>query len=117
VVAYNFQARFADAIASGTKTQTIRAPRKNGHVEVGNPVQLYTGLRTKKVRKLRDPDPVCIRSTYCHINEQGITFGNYPPTDLDQFARLDGFANFDDMKNWFRETHGLPFIGQLIEWR
>ena len=28
----------------------------------------------------------------------------------------DGFADFADMTKWFRETHGLPFIGQLIEW-
>jgi len=37
VVAYNFQARFADAVASGAKRQTIRLPRKNGHVKVGSP--------------------------------------------------------------------------------
>ena len=116
VVAYNFQARFVAAVASGKKRQTIRAPRKKGHAIVGQAVQLYSGLRTSAARKLRDPDPLCTRSTYCHINENGITFGNYPPTDLDEFARRDGFADFADMKKWFRETHGLPFFGQLIEW-
>jgi hypothetical protein len=116
MVAYNFKPQFAEAVASGAKRQTIRAHRKNGHAVVGQAVQLYAGLRTKHCRKLREPDPVCVRSTYCHINETGLTFGNYPPVDLDEFARRDGFASFDEMKAWFREAHGLPFIGQLIEW-
>jgi hypothetical protein len=118
LVAYNFKARFADAVANGSKRQTIRAPRKgrSRHARLGEPVQLYTGLRTKAAWKLRHPDPICIRSTYCHIHEKGITFGNYPVTHLDDFAKLDGFADFEEMKAWFRETHGLPFIGQLIEW-
>ena len=116
MVAYNFQARFADAVASGAKRQTIRAPRKSGHAIVGQAVQLYTGLRTKGTRKLRDPDPLCVTSTYCAIREDGVTLGNHPKVDLDEFARRDGFENFEAMKAWFRETHGLPFIGQLIMW-
>ena len=116
MVAYNFQARFADAVASGAKRQTIRAPRKNGHALVGSPIQLYTGLRTKDARKLREPDPLCVKSTYCAIREDSITLGNLPTVDLDEFAQRDGFENFDAMKAWFRGTHGLPFIGQLIMW-
>ena len=43
MVAYNFQARFAAAVASGQKRQTIRAPRKgNGHAKPGDRLQLYT---------------------------------------------------------------------------
>ena len=117
MIAYNFQARFADAVASGRKTQTIRAPRKSGHAIVGQAIQLYTGLRTKGTRKLCDPDPLCIVSTYCAIREDSITLGNHPTVDLDEFARRDGFTDFADMKAWFNETHGLPFIGQLIAWR
>lgn len=116
MVAYNFQARFADDVASGVKRQTIRAPRKTRHAAAGEPIQLYTGLRTKATRKLRDPDPICTKSTYCAIYEDGITTGNHPPTDLDEFAQRDGFKNFEAMKAWFRDTHGLPFIGQLIAW-
>ncbi len=33
--------------------------------------------------------------------------------DLDEFARVEGFKDFDHMKQWFRDTHGLPFIGQF----
>ena len=118
MVAYNFQARFAEAVASGRKTQTIRATRegRSRHAKPGDPLQLYTGLRTKAARKLRTPDPICIRSTYCNIHETGVTTGTNPKIDLDAFAQNDGFADFADMKAWFRETHGLPFIGQLIVW-
>ena len=116
MVAYNFQARFAKAVAIGAKRQTIRAPRKSGHAIVGQALQLYTGLRTKRACKLRDPDPLCITSTYCAIREDGITLGNHPTVDLDEFARRDGFRDFADMKDWFRKTHGLPFIGHLIVW-
>lgn len=119
MVAYNFQARFADAVSSGRKIQTIRARRegRSRHARPGEPIQLYTGLRTKSARKLCDPDPVCVTSTYCNIHATGITLGNHPNVDLDEFARRDGFTDFADMKAWFGETHGLPFIGQLIEWR
>lgn len=119
MVAYNFQVRFADAVASGAKTQTIRATRegRSRHARPGEALQLYTGLRTKKARKLVDPDPICTTSTYCNIHHTGITLGNHPNMDLDDFARRDGFKDFADMKEWFGETHGLPFIGTLIAWR
>lgn len=116
MVAYNFQARFADAVQSGVKRQTIRAPRTTRHAKAGEPIQLYTGLRTKQTRKLVTPDPVCELSTYCAIREDGITLGNHPVVNIDDFARADGFKDFEDMKAWFREAHGLPFIGQLIKW-
>lgn len=116
MVAYNFQAQFADAVASGEKRQTIRALRQNGHAKPGDRVQLYTGLRQKGARKLIDPDPICSVSTYCAIREDGITLGNHPRIDLDEFARRDGFSDFDAMKAWFRDNHGLPFVGRLIGW-
>lgn len=118
MVAYNFQSRFAADVASGRKSQTIRAPRagRSRHALRGEPVQLYTGLRQRGARKLVDPDPICIVSTYCAIREDGITLGSLPPINIDEFARLDGFSDFDAMKAWFRETHGLPFIGRLIRW-
>jgi len=55
--ALNFQARFADAVERGDKTQTIRAPRKRPF-KVGDNLYLYTGMRTKWCRKLLDA--VCI---------------------------------------------------------
>jgi hypothetical protein len=34
----------------------------------------------------------------------------------DQIARDDGFSDFAEMKAFFQETHGLPFLGVLIKW-
>lgn len=114
MVAYNFQARFADAVACGDKVQTIRKRRASGHAKPGDAVQLYTGMRTKQCRKLADA--TCVLSTYCAIREDSVTLGNHPRVDLDAFAEWDGFESFDDMKSWFREVYGLPFIGQLVRW-
>lgn len=114
MVAYNFQAQFASDVESGKKRQTIRAGGKRRHARVGDDIQLYTGQRTTACRKLGDG--VCTRSTYCAIREDGVTTGTMPPTDIDEFARADGFRNFDHMKQWSRETHGLPFVGRLIQW-
>lgn len=125
MVAYNFQAQFADKVASGEKTQTIRAPRKNGHANVGDPVQLYTGMRTTACRKLRNPDPICVVSRGVQIASWCVNIVDpdpekrllvFVPEHLDAFARDDGFADFEAMLTWFRETHGLPFYGQLIGW-
>ena len=114
MVAYNFQPRFAEAVASGEKRQTIRREGKRIHADRGDTVHLFTGMRTKNCRKLGEA--VCTRSTYCAIRADGITTGDFPAMDLDKFAKADGFDDFNDMKKWFRDTHGLPFIGRLIQW-
>jgi len=36
-----------------------------------------------------------------------------PATDL---ARADGCQGISEMLTWFRDTHGLPFSGVLIDW-
>lgn len=58
MVAYSFNQQFAAPIESGRKRQTIRAPRRR-HAQVGERLQLYTGMRTKACRLIRD-DVVCI---------------------------------------------------------
>ncbi len=111
MVAYNFQTRFADAVASGQKRQTIRAIRVNGHAMPGDTLQLYTGLRQGTARKLIDPDPICVKSVPIKITQNGVTVGGLPH-DPEAFARADGFESFDDMKKFFE----LPFTGRLIVW-
>ena len=58
MVAYSFNKGFVDPIASGRKRQTIRAPRRR-HAQIGEQLQLYTGMRTKACRLIRD-DVVCV---------------------------------------------------------
>lgn len=58
MVAYSFNKGFVPSIESGRKRQTIRAPRRR-HVRIGEQLQLYTGMRTKACRLIRD-DVVCV---------------------------------------------------------
>jgi hypothetical protein len=114
MVAYNFQAQFAPDVESRKKRQTIRKDRKARHARPGDAVQLYTAQRTPACRLLAES--TCCGNTYVAIYETGVTLGNLPKVGLDEFARNDGFTDFEHMKQWFRDTHGLPFVGRLIQW-
>ena len=119
MVAYNFQTRFAEAVANGQKRQTIRSPRKDDrHAKPGDKLQLYTGMRTKSCRKLRDA--VCHDSCAILLEwDKAWTFGPqelFEGEDLERFAHEDGFACWADMRAWFEKAHGLPFTGQMIRW-
>jgi hypothetical protein len=59
MVAYSFDKRFVPQIENGFKRQTIRAHRRR-HARPGEALQLYTGMRTKHCRKIRD-DVICSR--------------------------------------------------------
>jgi hypothetical protein len=128
--AYNFQLRFADAVADGRKTQTIRAPRKDGRVpKVGETAYLYTGMRSSACRKLGEGRIIGVENIL--IDEDGafISGVDIPICDAlandgkykvlgkrDAFAQADGFTDWQDMVGWFRDTHGLPFVGHMIMW-
>lgn len=115
--ALNFQARFADAVANGTKRQTIRAHRKDGRdPKVGDTLYLYTGMRTKKCRKLGEA--VCTSVVAVEMTDLGLIVGSHlqPCHKRDEIARADGFRNEYDMMCWFEKAHGLPFNGFLYRW-
>lgn len=116
MVAYNFQKQFAEPVESGRKRQTIRANGKRRHARPGDNLQLYTGMRTKACRKLRDA--VCHDS--CPILIEADKIWTFQPqelhTDLEAWARRDGFESWAAMRNFFEQTHGLPFSGVLIRW-
>lgn len=120
MVAYNFRPQFAPLVESGAKRQTIRAPRKNGHARVGDKVHLYTGMRTKECRKIGEAHcwgSEAIWVTSAGVHRIGCVYSISSDMDwLDDFARRDGFHTFAEMAAWFKETHGLPFRGVLIEW-
>lgn len=59
MVAYSFRPLFVPQIQAGLKRQTIRAHRRR-HARPGEPVQIYTGMRTRHCRKIVDPDPLCV---------------------------------------------------------
>lgn len=122
MVAYSFKARFGPLIQSGAKTQTVRADRKR-HARAGETMQLYTGMRTRSCKLLAT-------ATCLKVSPIRFRFGQHPSIDLhgkmatnwsgglDHFARLDGFADWDDLAAfWAREHSGLEaFEGVLIQW-
>ncbi len=117
MVAYSFQRRFVVPIRSGIKRQTIRADRKR-HARAGEDLQLYTGMRTKKCELIayavcRDVLPVTLVLDRDAVLVPDVAFAN-----LDHFAMLDGFADWADLKAFWREHHpGVDeFTGVLIRW-
>ena len=119
MVAYNFQKQFADAVERGEKTQTIRAPRKNGHAKVGDNLQLYYGMRTKQCRKLLDTK--CTRSVNITVKRDSVVVSGgdritIKGNALFWFASDDGFDSWQHMRDWFDDKYGLPFSGVLISW-
>jgi len=118
MVAYNFQAQFADDVESRKKRQTIRAWGKKRHAFPGEPVQLYTGQRTAHCRKLVDPDPHCnlrapITIDFCTVR---LAFKMLDVDEIDQMAEADGFTDRHEFFEFFRKAHGFPFEGLLIGW-
>ncbi len=111
---------FIDKVASGEKCQTIRAMRKRPF-KVGDVLSHYTGMRTKKCRKIR-PDTICTGADEI-IMQQGV--GEFRvivkgkilgSPAVHTLARADGFEGTWDFYEFFALTHGLPFTGQIIKW-
>ena len=139
--ALNFKTQFAPLVESGAKRRTIRAFRKDGRdPKQGEPLYFYTGLRTKYARPITISSNVdvvlmgvnasgvmgymCQRARHVNIFNDSARFVIHQGgrnlfddvLNLDRFAQLDGFANWGEMRDWFSETHGLPFNGLLTEW-
>ena len=123
--ALNFQARFADPVETHTKRQTIRRVWKRP-IKVGDTLYLYTGMRTKRCRKLRtavclDVIPIKIFHDHIDFKMKAVNMGLWKKQAeldwlLDQFARRDGFDSWEEMRDWFKNRYGLPFEGVLITW-
>jgi len=133
--ALNFQKRFAPLVESGEKRQTIRAYRKDGRdPKPGDTLYLYTGMRTKKCRKLGEAECKSARRIQLLDIESGerpltVTLDSREgwqdrpvaayvlnPFQRSDVAERDGFADASEMFAWFEKTHGLPFEGLLIRW-
>lgn len=135
MVAYSFKPSFVLPIATGTKRQTIRLPRKR-HARPGEPLQLFTGMRTRYCRKII-PDPVCVGIDEVRLDlrdadrsepasfREALQVNGIPALDeeADAYARGDGFAGvssvkpFAHMVRWWLLTHGpVLFEGVAIRW-
>lgn len=115
-----FKPQFAPLVESGEKRQTIRPEPKRMPRE-GDPISLRAWLGSpyrSKQRVLKEATVTEVRTV--KMDDDGVNlydgWAGYAPADIDQFARADGFASWAEMREWFKQTHGLPFRGILIRW-
>ncbi len=123
--ALSFIERFAGLVETRAKRQTIRRVWKRP-IKVGDTLYLYTGMRTKRCRKLRtavclDVIPIKIFHDHIDFKMKAVNMGLWKKQAeldwlLDQFARRDGFDSWEEMRDWFKNRYGLPFEGVLITW-
>jgi len=112
-----FSRQFAELVESGQKRQTIRTVRKRA-IQVGDELRLYAGLRQKGARllgvgRVTEVHPIMIAEQYVTNWDTYLSTGG---SHGDAFAELDGFGSALEMVDWFRRTHGLPFVGVVIRW-
>lgn len=116
-----FLSRFKEPILAGTKRQTIRRPRKRP-IKPGEPLSLrvWTGkaYRSPQEKLL---DTTCSATFEIEILANGYRLGRGLPLHtlplvLDEFARSDGFADWQEFIGHFDGFYGLPFRGTLIHW-
>lgn len=120
-VAYSFKSRFAEPILDGHKGGTIRADRRR-HARPGEEMQLYIGMRTKHCRLITRKtclavDPITLdfiaRSIEWPVDNRLV----YLARDLDVFAAFDGFLCWDELIEFWSETHTADkFHGWHIRW-
>lgn len=115
MTALNFT-MFPEKVEDGTKRQTIRTDTR---VMAGDALQLYTGLRTKACRKLRDAVCNSVQSVVL-MERIAIPHGNVSLTGiyLEEFAHADGFASYADMWAFFskRANADGEYRGKIIKW-
>lgn len=126
MVAYNFQQQFADDVESGKKPHTIRERGKRRPPNVGEELQLYTGMRTKNCRILKRAtcrlvEVIEIRSRHRHVligtpSGDDYQFNRIDGEVLERFALADGFASVDAFFEFFKKPAGDYFSGFLIHW-
>lgn len=137
MIAYGFKTAFIAPIASGAKTLTIRDARKPParHANVGEPIGLWTGLRTADakrravglviVRALVRFDRSGIRhASEVRQSELGGDLAEAVARELlrcesDAIAHRDGFENWDSLWLWHdgarRKDKPQPGDGSLCK--
>lgn len=116
--AFGFKYRFARKVETGEKRHTIRAPRKDGkRPVVGTPFHAFEGMRTKKCRRLLTSRICAVQDIVIEENGRILVGGRWLPVDdAHAFAVADGFTSANELFEFFKTEHGLPFIGHLIHW-
>lgn len=121
-----FKSRFVSSVADGTKPHTIRA---GARWRVGMSIQFYQNVRQPGMTKIRENGVAMVVQEVClkHVawklpngwKTQTVLFVDgrqLTPLECEELARRDGFDDFRQLWDWFDNTHGLPFTGQLVCW-
>lgn len=119
--ALSYKKQFVLKVADGSKPHSIRAWRKRPF-RVGDTLMHYFGMRTKQCRKIR-ADTICTkaRPIEIRVNAEGwvvviLAGKTLPMQTVQTLARRDGFRDASEFAQFFRDTHGPDFSGQLVEW-
>lgn len=116
-----FKKRFAPAVESGDKRQTIRERRKDGRdPKPGDTLHMYVGLRTNKCRKLRVAICTNVHRVTIDDGEMLLLDGlaMIERSDRNAFAKADGFDSFDEFVDYWQNVmhRELPWHGIVIYW-
>lgn len=115
-----FEKRFWGPISNGDKVHSIRPTRKRP-IAPGDELSLR-GWKGSPYRSKQEVIrwATCIDVRQIWIDCYGITIEGYErivdSEDLDLFARTDGFADWQDMRQYRNLFYQLPFIGHFIQW-
>lgn len=131
MVAYSFKGRFEDRIRARSKIQTIRKAGRKRHTRPGERLTLTTGDRfhprqigsavCESVRGITLYFGTAVTAPMVAIQVEGEDLGETitGAVGLDAFAEADGFADWQALEDFWRETHApLPpeWCGLLIRW-
>lgn len=118
--AYNFQKVFVPLIEDESKCNTIRKRRKTP-TRAGDVLMLYTGMRTKNCRLVKNA--MCVRIEpiviYPALGRVVLDGRMLSLDDTLRFAIRDGFANQMDFFKFFERypTDVLEHELEVIYWR
>lgn len=127
MVAYSFKDRFVGPISSREKRQTIRRAGKKRHARPGDRLQLYTGPRMRP-RKFGEAtcDLLGVITLDFKLCEVWIDWNDearektmlVTMAELDDFARSDGFTDWEDLESFWKLTHDVreSWTGVIITW-
>lgn len=103
MTALNFQKQFAQKVADGKKTHTIRKKRKNP-IKKGDLLQLYTGMRTKQCKYIADRFCIEVQSIIIDRTNDKVIIGDVHlnENEIKQLAIEDGFENSNQFFFFFR---------------
>ena len=119
MVAYSFKRQFVERILAGEKRQTIRR-RRDRQTLPGDQLQLYFGMRTQKCSKILDAKCISVTPLVIDVRSHSLSIfaDAIPVSDMEAFARQDGFRTADEMHAFWFKTYGPGKFEdfELIQW-